>query len=154
MRTISNLREVCKLCQVDSPLGVELSRWLGQSLQSFLDRDCDSLDEALGLRFERGGVPWWLEEAMRNRDEALRELARRCGPGQTKTGVARHIHTMTVRYASSAWRFDREREEMPDAYIGTDKEFLWRAFNSGGPMPLGERQLRNIIAGAVINGCS
>lgn len=151
MQTISKLREVCRRCQVDSPLGDELSRWLGESLQSFLDRECTSLNEALGLRFARGGVPWWREEAMRNRDDALRALARRLGPGRTKTDLARHIHRMTLRYASSAWRYDREREEMPGAYSGTDKEFLWRAFKSGGSIPLGERQLRNIIAGTIMD---
>jgi hypothetical protein len=35
---------------------------------------------------------------------------------------------------------------MPPAYAGTPKEFLWQAFQSGAPMPLGERQLRNIVA--------
>jgi hypothetical protein len=47
---------------------------------------------------------------------------------------------------ASAWRIDRNYEDMPPAYAGTPKEFLWQAFQSGAPMPLGERQLRNIVA--------
>jgi len=58
------------------------------------------------------------------------------------------MHTRAVRYGASAWRHDRGVGEMPRAYAGTDREPLWRAFRSGAPMPLGERQLRNIIAGA------
>jgi hypothetical protein len=36
---------------------------------------------------------------------------------------------------------------MPPRYRGTEREFVWRAFKSGAPMPLGERQLRNIVGG-------
>jgi hypothetical protein len=35
---------------------------------------------------------------------------------------------------------------MPETYEGTPLEFLWRAFKSGAPMPIGERQLRRILA--------
>ena len=48
--------------------------------------------------------------------------------------------------ATHAARIDRERAKMPAAYEGTPKQPLWEAFQSGAPMPLGERQLRNIIA--------
>ena len=146
MRTIEYLREICQHCLEGEPLDDDLSRWLGESLQDFLDRSCETIEEALGLRLPRGGVPWWLEEAMRARDAALRELARRCAPGGSTATAARHIHTVTMRYAASAWRFDRDREDMPGSYAGTEKEYLWRAFKSGAAMPLGERQLRNIIA--------
>ncbi len=50
-----------------------------------------------------------------------------------------------VRYAASAWRFDRERDAMPERYKGTQTECLWRAFKSGATMPIGVRQLRNIL---------
>ena len=42
--------------------------------------------------------------------------------------------------------FDRNRDEMPQAYQRTPKEWIWLAFKSGAAMPLGERQLRNILA--------
>ena len=35
---------------------------------------------------------------------------------------------------------------MPPDYADTQKECLWRAFKSGAPMPIGERQLRNVLA--------
>ena len=50
------------------------------------------------------------------------------------------------RYAASTWRFDRNNDDMPAHYAGTPKECLWRAFKSSAPMPIGERQLRNILA--------
>jgi hypothetical protein len=36
---------------------------------------------------------------------------------------------------------------VPDAYAGTPREYLWRAFSSGAAMPLSERQVRNIVGG-------
>lgn len=57
-----------------------------------------------------------------------------------------HFHYPAVRYAASAWRFERAIEQMPERYAGTTSEFPWRAFKAGAPMPIGERQLRNILA--------
>jgi hypothetical protein len=59
---------------------------------------------------------------------------------------AQEIWTTARRYAASAWRFDQDRDEMPAHYAGTPKECLWQAFKSSAPMPIGERQLRNILA--------
>jgi hypothetical protein len=35
---------------------------------------------------------------------------------------------------------------MPARYTGTKYAYLWRAFRSGAPMPLGMRQLQNVLA--------
>ncbi len=121
-------------------------RWLGESLQSFLDRTSQTLDEALDLKFPQGGMPWWREEANRTRDDALRRLAGEHFADATTAATLKEIHAMSVRYAASAWRFDRERAAMPNRYAGAPKAHLWAAFKSGATMPLGERQLRNILA--------
>jgi hypothetical protein len=55
------------------------------------------------------------------------------------------VRVLSARYAASAWRFDRAQESMPPHYAGTAHEWLWLAFTSGAPMPIGERQLRNIL---------
>jgi hypothetical protein len=34
---------------------------------------------------------------------------------------------------------------MPTEHGGKPRELLWRAFKSGAPMPIGERQLRHIM---------
>jgi hypothetical protein len=34
---------------------------------------------------------------------------------------------------------------MPAEYPGSPAEFLWIAFKSGAPMPLGERHMRSIL---------
>lgn len=142
---IDALREVSRRCLADQPLGVELASWLGTSLQEFLCRRHSSVDAALGLRFARGGVPWWQEESMRIRDEALRVLADAHCAELSTAACAKAIQTLSERYAASAWRFDRDREDLPAGYRQTAKEHLWRAFKSGATMPLGERQLRNIL---------
>jgi hypothetical protein len=143
---IERLRMVSDLCQKGKPMDESLASWFGACLKDFLERRTETFEEAFGLPSCRGGVPWWKEERMRRRDQALRELAQRLDSGGPVGATAREIHQMSVRYAASAWRFDRDRDEMPASYEGTPREYLWQAFQSGAPMPLGERQLRNIIA--------
>lgn len=146
---IDKLRAACRRCLDDSD---EQLRWLGCSLDQFLTHRCRSIDEALGLQTGRGGIPWWREEANRKRDAALRELAARHFAGLSVTAQARQLHMLAARYAASTWRFDRTRTTMPPGYGGGTHEWLWLAFSSGAPMPIGERQLRNILPPADPSG--
>lgn len=145
MRTIRKLREISLRCQQGKPLDEKHLRWLGESLRKFLDQQCVSVDEAFGIKNPRGGVPWWREEQIRVRDKALRELAKSFDASASVTGLARQICTLAQRYEASAWRIDRKFDAVPNHYADTPKEYLWRAFKSGAPMPLGERQLRQVI---------
>ncbi len=146
LATIQSLREIARRCTIGQPIDGDLARWFGASLEAFLKHQARTIDEALGLRNARGGVPWWLEEGMRLRDQALRDLVRRYLPEMSVSAQASRIRDLAMRYAASAWRFERGLEQMPQRYAGTPSEFLWRAFKSGAPMPIGERQLRNILA--------
>ncbi len=147
LAVINNLREIRERCRADGMLDPPLSRWLAESLDRFLNHECASLEDALGLRQPRGGVPWWLVEAMYARDAALRDLANALAGERSVSARAREVCKLTDRYASSAWLRDRERETMPATYADTALQYVWAAFKSGAPMPLGERQLRNILAG-------
>ncbi len=146
MLVIDDLREIARCCRKGEPMDERLTRWLGGALESFLTQDSRSLEEAMGLRSPQGGVPWHLEEALRHRDAALRQLAARFCDGATVSAQAKQIHTWSLRYAAASWRFDRNREEMPAHYRGTEKALLWQAFKSGARMPICERHLRNILA--------
>jgi hypothetical protein len=143
--TIDSLRDISRRCLSAQPLSDEQLNWLGQSLAEFLAHRTRSVDEALGLRFGRGGVPWWREEAMRKRDAALRQLADRFHAGLSVSAQARIIRGAAIRFGASAWRRDRELDAMPAYYAGREHEWLWRAFASGAPMPIGERQLRHVL---------
>jgi hypothetical protein len=145
LSSIHNLREITRLCLIGEQLDDELSCWLGTSLLEFLERRCPTIDKALGLEFPRGGIPWWMEEAIRKRDTALVQLADRYFADRSLSARSRQIRTLSCRYAASAWRHDRDRGEMPERYAGTPNEHLWQAFQSGAAMPLSERQLRNIL---------
>jgi len=142
---IDNLREIARRCQLGESLPADLSVWLGTSLNEFLSHRQRSIDDALGIRRARGGVPWWMEEAMRRRDAALRELAGRHFASLSLSAQARAVHTLSIRYAATAWLFDRRAKTMPTEHGGKPRELLWRAFKSGAPMPIGERQLRHIM---------
>ncbi len=67
--------------------------------------------------------------------------------GLSKSAQAKQISLLGLRYAASAWRFERTSEDMPAHYQNTVKQPLWQAFQSGATMPIGERQLRNILVG-------
>jgi len=144
--SIDNLREIMAHCFEGEPLDGDLAAWLGEAIDGFLTRQYCTLDESLGLIFPRGGIPWWREEAIRNRDAALREWADGFPDDCSICRQANLIWTGAVRYAASAWQIDSDNVEMPARYVETPKEYLWRAFKSGAPMPIGERQLRNILA--------
>jgi hypothetical protein len=145
LRAIENLREVARRCRTGEPLPASLSAWLGSSLDDFLSHRRRTIDDAFGLVWPRGGVPWWLEEAMRNRDAALRELALRFYSGQTVSRQAATIFRISSRYAETRWHHDRVVEELPAHHRDTPYEWLWRAFKSGAAMPIGDRQLRHVL---------
>lgn len=145
LSSIHNLREIARQCLTGEQLDDELSRWLGASILEFLERRSPTIDKALGLEFPRGGIPWWMEEAIRKRNTALRQLAERYLADRGISERSRQIQILSCRYAASAWRHDRDCDEMPQCYAGTPNEHLWQAFQSGAAMPLSERQLRNIL---------
>jgi len=145
LQNISLLDEISRRCASGDALDRDQARWLGDALRRFLSRQSPTIEDAFGLRSARGGVSWRQELAIRRRNAALVELARRHLSNRSATAQAKAIHTMCVRYAASAWRFDRHCTVLPTAYSGLPQEFLWKAFAAGAPMPISERQLRNIL---------
>jgi hypothetical protein len=141
------LEEIARRCQTGEPLHPDHSCWLGEAIDSYLGRTATSLEEALGLRYGRGGVPWRREKALRERDAALRELADEFFADLSICKRSDEIATLALRYGASAWRHDCDGRDMPESYAGTPREYLWRAFRSGAAMPLSERQVRNIVSG-------
>ena len=142
---IENLRTIAELCRNGEPLPEPLAAWLADGVSSFLDSREATLNEAFGIRNARGGIPWRAEASIRLRDEALRALAAAFLGERSRSAQADRLHQLSLRYAASAWRSDRERQEMPSHHRGTPQEFLWIAFKSGAAMPLGTRQLRTIL---------
>jgi hypothetical protein len=147
LKTVDTLNDISRRCLAHEPLTHEQQCLLRGSLEKFLEHHCGSLNEAFGFRQGHGGVPWWMEQAMRRRDAALRELARFKCSGLSVLAQARFIATQSRRYAASSWRFDRQHDEMPEHYENTPHAYLWRAFKSGAVMPLSERRLRSLLAG-------
>ena len=139
------LREIARCCLVGEPLKADLARVLGTALQEFLGRRQPTIESALGISSMRGGISWLTAEANWARDNALRNLAEIACKGQSVAAQARSIYLLSIRYAASAWPRDRDRPVAPEKYAGTIHGWLWQAFKSGARMPVGERQLRNIL---------
>src|SRR5215813_8701508 len=121
LATIERLRNLCQRLLTEGDLEL---RWLGNRLDDFLSHRCRSLEEALELRFARGGIPWWREEATRQRDAALRALTQLYYPGLRLSVQAKRVYEQAARYAASAWRNDAPRKTMPPHYAGTMHEWL------------------------------
>jgi hypothetical protein len=145
---IGNIRTLDAIrvhCLRGKPLTSDLRIWLAEALDRYLKQECENLNDAFGVRQGRGGIPWWRERAIRERDAALRELSREFFAGLPVGSHARAITQLAYRYASTCWPRDREHDTMPLHYHGTPKELLWRAFRSRAKMPVTERHLRNLL---------
>jgi len=149
LATINALNEICRRCLAGEGLSRDQAFLLGRALHEFLARRCRTIEEAFGIRSGRGGVSWRVELAMRRRDIALRELAIRYLSHDSVAAQARAIRIMSIRYGASAWRFEKDCGAVPSHYVGTPHEWLWYAFASGAPMPVGERRLRDILPRSV-----
>ena len=144
----SSMKYLCDIverCRQGLPLDEEAQKWLAGLLDDFLTRGFAAFEEALGIVQGRGGVPWWLELAIRRRDAALRELAHRFFGDLNLSAQAKSVYTLAIRYAASTWNADKSLNEVPRHYLGTPHEWLWHAFHSGARMPIGERQLRSVL---------
>ena len=130
----------------DLPLTPELRSWLADSLGRYLEHDCDNLNEAFGVIQDHGGVPWWRERGIRQRDAALRALSREHYGDISVYCRAKAIAESSERYQTTCWPRDRLLDEMPKRYRGTPKEHLWRAFRSEAKMPVSERRLRTLLS--------
>jgi len=143
---IDALRTIQERCALNLPLTADLRRWLAESLDRYLGHDCGSLNEAFGVIQGHGGVPWWRERAIRERDSALREMASRHFGDLSVYARAKTVAELSERYASTSWPRDRELGIMPERYRGTYREMLWQAFRSEAKMPVSERRLRTLLA--------
>ena len=142
---IQALQAIHRHCTAAEPLTPDLQGWLAESLGRYLEHDCDNLNEAFGVVQGHGGVPWWREREIRQRDAALRALAHAHLDSLSVYARAKAMAEISERYETTCWPRDRKRSEMPEWYHGTPKEHLWRAFKSGAKMPVSERRLRTLL---------
>jgi hypothetical protein len=144
--TIQSLRLAAEKFAAGQLPDPRLLHWLAASLQAYVDHRAPSLEEAMGIRRCKGGMPWWKEEAVRARNHALREICRMVAHDEPLAEQVRKVGHAINRYGVGRWRFDRHLEAIPQTYLGRVEEWLWHAYRSGAPLPLGVRQLRTILA--------
>jgi hypothetical protein len=142
---IETLHAIHNRCMGDLPLTPDLRNWLANSLGRYLGHDCENLNEAFGLIQGHGGVPWWHERAIRQRNAALRALSRETYSDISVYSRAKAIAEISERYQTTCWPRDRQLSEMPECYQDTPKAHLWRAFKSEAKMPVSARRLRTLL---------
>ena len=119
---IETLHAIHTRCAEGLPLTPDLRIWLANSLDRYLGHTCDNLNEAFGVIQGHGGVPWWRERAIRERDSALRALSHGHYGGISVYSRAKAIAAISGRYHTVCWPRDRQLGEMPERYRGTPKE--------------------------------
>ena len=102
LATIQKLRDISQSRRNGMPLDPDLARWLAAALEKFLNRGMPTIDAAMGLHAPRGGVFWWLEIAMRERDQTLRALAAYRFLDSSINKQADSIQRLVAHYAASA----------------------------------------------------
>jgi hypothetical protein len=145
--SIAKLRELIKVAE-SGELG-ELGDWLAPRLTRYLEnaQTGATLDQALGLTVGPGGMPWWREQALRQRDDAIRKLADRYFGALDLNGQADEILTAIRRYRGSRWSHDRSKDHMPESYAGTRSELLYEALRRGaGNIPESKKHLLRILS--------
>ena len=145
--TIDRLRDLSTHCRRGEPLPPDLAGWLAAGIERFLGREAKDLDGALGLIQAQGGIPWWREDAIRRRDQALRRLWQSACPGAGITARARRVAELLKRGATVTAHdpvaMDEARRVLGDAigYAPTPETALtgadallvvteWKAFRS------------------------
>jgi hypothetical protein len=106
----------------------------------------EQLDDSFGLK----GSGWWLAEARRRRDDAIRGISRDFFAGEPSDRKrAIKIASAIRRYRASAWRQDKGELAPPSHYRGTLHERLFIVCKLGA---VGLRAIQQII-GAGSKGC-
>ena len=106
-----------------------------------------SLEQAFGLTVGPGGMPWWREESLKARDDAIRKLADQHFGNLDLNGQANALLETIRRYRGSRWRFDRLKDRMPESYAGTRSELLYETLRrGGGDLPGSKKHLLQILS--------
>jgi len=146
LHSIENLQAIRARCAGGLPLTPPQRAWLAESIGRYLSQDCETLNSAFGVIHCHGGVPWWREQGIRERDATLRALAAQHYCELSVYARAKAVCDAARHYETTAWPRDRLLAEMPARYRGTPREHLWRAFRSAAKMPVSERRLRTLLA--------
>ncbi|WP_049730649.1 hypothetical protein [Rhizobium ecuadorense] len=110
----------------------------------FLSGETDDVAGALDLKVARGKHRWRAVSVFAARDTAIREAAETFFPGMKPKQQADELAAALRRYATSAWRSDRQKKECP--YKASDlRAALWLILTSVDH-PLAARRIRKILA--------
>lgn len=146
MAAMDALRSIASALREGRPVSFKLVAWFSDAVAKYgaEAQNGVSLCGALGIAPRQAERPWWLDMALRQRDDALRAHARLIAAGQSTRAAALIIRSALLRYESTRWRLDRT---LPIEAIPQERRQLAYALKSGAKVP-GLRQLQSILAGA------
>ncbi len=144
---IDRLRELLKVAE--SGELAELGDWLVPRLNNYFTGASAgvTLEQVFDLAVSPGRAPWWREEALKARDDAIRRLADQHFGALDLNGQADEILTAIRRYRGSRWRHDRSIDHMPESYAGTRSALLYETLRrGGGDAPESKKQVTRILS--------
>ena len=146
IESVEKLREL--LAVAESGQLAALGTWLLPRLENYLTNapHGTTLDEALDLTVAPGGLPWWRQEELDQRNVAFRDLAKKHFGNLDLNGQADEILRAARRYRGGRWRFDRSTEFNSKKYADLRSQLLYEAFWHGdGDVPDSKRQICRIL---------
>ncbi|PCK87039.1 hypothetical protein CPT32_09535 [Rhizobium sophoriradicis] len=121
-------------------------RWarnIAAGLNRFLSGETDDVAAALDLKVPRGKRRWRRAWDGAARDIAIREIAVKFFPALKPSQQAEALAAALRRYATSAWRTDRQKQECP--YRASDiRAALWLILTRVDH-PLSAERIRKIL---------
>jgi len=138
---IDRLRKVVE--KAPNKMG-SLGEWLAESLKDYFSRASKgfSMEEAFGISHEAWQQPWWREEDVCKRDEAIIELAQTLDE-KNNPNKAKRVSEMLLRYSASRWKHDYPNWIPGNA--NKKRELFYTILESNGGRILGERRIRDIL---------
>ena len=119
---------------------------VADALQRYVDRDVDSLDEAFGVRHQRGQRTRSTVAAHVERDRLVVEAVAAHYANKSREHAAELLAADLERYAASGWqRGECDLDEFPSRLGGKIYKFCWLILKAKN-LPIGAPRIKQILA--------
>ena len=100
------------------------------------------MEDTFGISPEAWQQPWWREEEVCKRNEAIIELAQTLNE-KNNSKKAKRLRELLLRYSNARWKHDRAHGIPEDA--DKTRQLFYTILKSNGGKILSERTIRDIL---------